>query len=203
MLLPSPLSQAATESLARIRRHRRRAPNRVRPLLAYLEEHLFDPGLTVERWCRECGVRDSDVLRQLTVLVGLTPYAYVEDLRLETACRLLADTAILIREVAAMVGYGHVRVFGRAFVRWSGVRPGDYRRQGEPRRPPRPLTLRDQEALLGEALALADRALELARSTGDREVVADVLIRKAKILSRAGDPAGIALLEEALALARE
>jgi AraC-like DNA-binding protein len=118
--------------VARIRRHRRRAPKRVRPLLAYLEEHLFDPGLTVERWCRECGVRDSEVLRQLTVLVGLTPCAYVEDLRLETACRLLADTGLLVREIAAMVGYGHVRVFGRAFVRWSGVRLAPSSWRGRP-----------------------------------------------------------------------
>lgn len=203
MPFPVPLKQAARESLARIRSHRRRAPARVEPLLAYLEEHLFDAGLTVERWRRDCGVRDPEVLRQLAVLVGLTPYAYVEDLRLETACRLLVETRLKVWEIAGLTGYGHVRVFSRAFVRWSGVRPSDYRRQGEPRRPLRPLSRRDQEALLREAVALADRALELARSTGDREVVADVLIRKAKILSRAGDPAGIALLEEALALTRE
>jgi AraC-like DNA-binding protein len=104
--------------VARIRRHRRRAPKRVRPLLAYLEEHLFDPGLTVERWCRECGGPHAVRLRRGPAL--------------ETACRLLADTGLLVREIAAMVGYGHVRVFGRAFVRWSGVRLAPSSWRGRP-----------------------------------------------------------------------
>lgn len=198
---PALLQQAAASALARIRRDRRRAPERVKPLLAYLEEHLFDPGLTVARWRRECGVRDPDVLRQLTDLAGRTPYAYVEDRRMETACRLLAGTRLKVWQIAGLLGYASVQVFSRAFTRWTGVRPSFYRERGQHR--PRPQTRHDQEELLREALALADKALELARSTGDEAVVADFLIRKAKILSRAGDPAGIALLEEALALMRE
>ena len=36
--------QAATSTFALIRADRKAAPKKLKPLLAYIEEHLFDPG---------------------------------------------------------------------------------------------------------------------------------------------------------------
>ena len=49
-------------------------------------------------------------------------------------------------------------------------------------------------------LELADRAVALAAEVGDTEIRADALVTKGAILSTAGDPTGVELMEEALLL---
>ena len=58
---------------------------------------------------------------------GLPPYAYIEDCRLEVACRLLTDTDLKVWQIAQLIGYSTLQVFSRAFDRWSGVRPTIFR----------------------------------------------------------------------------
>ena len=71
------LRQAAVESLERIQLDRAKAPQRLKPLLAYIEEHLFDPTLDVNQLKRACGVRDNSVPIQFHSAVGRPPYARV------------------------------------------------------------------------------------------------------------------------------
>ncbi|MCP4662337.1 MAG: helix-turn-helix transcriptional regulator [bacterium] len=133
--------EAAAESLMRIRRDRSRVPPRLDPLLAYIEEHLFDPTLDVNQLKRGCNIRDNSVLIRFHSTLGRTPHAYIEDRRLETACRLLSETSLRIWQVAELVGYSGIQVFSRAFMRWSGERPTAYRkkRRSPPAAEPRDL----------------------------------------------------------------
>jgi AraC-like DNA-binding protein/tetratricopeptide (TPR) repeat protein len=127
------LKSAATESLERIRQDRARVPQRLKPLLAYIEEHLFDPTLDVNQLKRSCGVRDNSVPIQFHSAVGRPPHGYIEDRRLETACRLLADTDLKIWQISELLGYSSIQVFSRAFSRWSGQRPTLYRKKARRR----------------------------------------------------------------------
>ena len=57
-----------------------------------------------------------------------TRYSWlVEEVRIETAFRLLEREDLTIAEVASALGYRHAAHFTRAFVRWTGVTPRDYR----------------------------------------------------------------------------
>lgn len=123
------LEQAAQESVERIQLDRRKAPQRLKPLLAYIEENLFNPTLDVNQLKRSCGVRDNSVPIQFHSAVGRPPHGYIEDRRLETACRLLADTHLKIWQISELLGYSSIQVFSRAFSRWSGQRPTLFRKK--------------------------------------------------------------------------
>ena len=121
---------AAAPTLARIRRDRDRAGRLVKPL-EYLESHLFDPNLNADQLMRACGVgRPSTASKGFreTTSVSLTPYAYIEDCRLEVASwLLLLRPDLTMDRIATFLGYSTGSVFGDAFERWSGIRPTVYR----------------------------------------------------------------------------
>ena len=123
------LEEAAKESIETIQLDRRKAPRRLKPLLAYIEENLFNPTLDANQLKRSCGVRDNSVPIQFHSAVGRPPHGYIEDRRLETACRLLADTNLKIWQISELLGYSSIQVFSRAFSRWSGQRPTLFRKK--------------------------------------------------------------------------
>ncbi|TDD28084.1 AraC family transcriptional regulator [Actinomadura sp. KC06] len=53
----------------------------------------------------------------------------VEQVRQAEATRLLRDTQLNIDAIAARVGYSDVRALRRAFHRWYGHAPADFRRK--------------------------------------------------------------------------
>jgi transcriptional regulator GlxA family with amidase domain len=67
--------------------------------------------------------------RAFTAEVGVPPGRYVDRVRLETARRLLEDTADGIAEVARAAGYGTPEAMRRAFLDALGVSPAEYRRR--------------------------------------------------------------------------
>jgi len=60
---------------------------------------------------------------------GLTYARVVQQVRLETARRMLGDPERKIRDVARTLGYSDPAHFTRAFHRWTGLTPRAYRRQ--------------------------------------------------------------------------
>ena len=54
--------------------------------------------------------------------------AYLTNVRMEKAKKLLLTTALSIAEVAEQSGYGDYRVFTKVFKKSEGVTPSQYRR---------------------------------------------------------------------------
>jgi AraC-like DNA-binding protein len=52
----------------------------------------------------------------------------LEGYQKETACKLLGQARYSVSEIATRLGYNDAANFGRAFRRWFGVAPGQYRR---------------------------------------------------------------------------
>jgi AraC-like DNA-binding protein len=123
------LAAAAAEPLARIRKDRERVEPGIGRILAQIEENLFDYDLSLTFLKRRCGVRDNGLLGGFTSALGKSPWAYIEQRRMETACWLLVKTRLPVWEIALLVGYSGRHVFSRAFRRWAGVRPGAYREE--------------------------------------------------------------------------
>lgn len=58
---------------------------------------------------------------------GLSPYAYVTRLRIANAKSLLEETALKVREIAALCGYSDPLYFTQAFKKQTGKTPSEYR----------------------------------------------------------------------------
>ncbi|NLS94459.1 MAG: AraC family transcriptional regulator [Planctomycetaceae bacterium] len=65
-------------------------------------------------------------------VLGVPPVHYLREHRMRTACRLLQDPTLGLKEVSSRVGYDSVSAFSTAFKRYSGSAPGDFRRQDMP-----------------------------------------------------------------------
>lgn len=68
--------------------------------------------------------RYHSLFRELT---GLSPAAYIIDLRLQSACDLLRSTDMSIKQIALQVGYDDPFFFSKLFKRHLGVSPQSYR----------------------------------------------------------------------------
>lgn len=126
--LETRLAVAAKGALATIKNDRQGAVSRLEPLLAHLEDHIFDPGLNVASLKRACGVRDNSIAILFHQHLGKAPKAYIEERRLETSTQLLAQQDLQIWRIAELVGYSSLGVFSKAFNRWMGIRPRKYRK---------------------------------------------------------------------------
>jgi AraC-like DNA-binding protein len=68
--------------------------------------------------------------RTLNRLLGKTGTSFnriLEDMRYEAAQRMLQDPAVSVVSVAWSLGYKEASAFSRAFRRWSGMTPTDWR----------------------------------------------------------------------------
>ncbi|MBO7296439.1 MAG: helix-turn-helix transcriptional regulator, partial [Clostridia bacterium] len=53
---------------------------------------------------------------------------YINALRVSEACRYLRRTNKSITEISALVGFGTLRTFNRAFIKQVGTSPSEYRK---------------------------------------------------------------------------
>lgn len=83
----------------------------------------------VDRLSREAGLSAGYLHAVMNEVAGLTPMRMLTRLRMEHAAALLLNTGLTIGAVAGQVGYGSPYAFSDVFLRFSGLRPGQYRRR--------------------------------------------------------------------------
>jgi AraC-like DNA-binding protein len=91
----------------------------------------------LEGVAREFRVAPTTLRRRLEA-EGTSYQAIKDDLRRDAAVHHLCGTRLSVAEIAATLGFQETSAFHRAFKRWSGVQPGEYRRRQaalDPRRP--------------------------------------------------------------------
>ncbi len=122
---------AARLSFEKIDRDHGAAQTKLRPLLSHIRQNLFSSGLNVQALKRACGVRDNSVSTAFGRAIGMPPRPYIEARRLETAERLLMDTALPVHQIGELVGFSSEAVFYRAFRRWRGEAPREFRQRSQ------------------------------------------------------------------------
>jgi len=95
-------------------------------LQRWVTDHL-DENLTVEVLAAQASMSPRTFARFFVRETGMTPAAYVEELRVEAAQRLLETSDLTVDAVAGRVGMRHPEILHRAFRRRVGTTPDRYR----------------------------------------------------------------------------
>ncbi len=92
---------------------------------AFMEEHYADR-IYLDQICRHAGLSKSTLLRAFTKSKGVTPYSYLENVRIGKAKELL-EQGVPPVEAALRTGFFDQGHFTNYFNRFIGVAPGIYR----------------------------------------------------------------------------
>jgi AraC-like DNA-binding protein len=128
----------AFEEFSNLRTPMMRSTNRVphhkiARALEYIRE--LPPGappetVSLDRLAEVAELSKYHFLRQFDQVVGMTPGAYLRTLRLCQAARLLRSSDTPILDIALAIGFADHPSFSRAFARYMGLTPSEYRKLG-------------------------------------------------------------------------
>jgi transcriptional regulator GlxA family with amidase domain len=123
LFLQRPGGQAQFSSHLSAQRAERRP---LRELQSWIADNL-DADLRVEILAERAAMSPRNFARFFRREIGMTPAAYVEELRVERARQLLEDSADPIDLISARCGFGTPETMRRAFGRRVGAPPAQYR----------------------------------------------------------------------------
>ena len=102
----------------------------LQPVMDYLKENLFDPGLQISALAKKAGVSETYLRRIFKKKYGLSPASFITRERMRQAKTLLeSGEDMTIQAVALQVGYRDALYFSRTFHKHFGVAPSEYYRQ--------------------------------------------------------------------------
>ncbi|WP_104912049.1 GlxA family transcriptional regulator [Pseudomonas sp. LG1D9] len=102
--------------------------SRFSELHAWIAEHLH-LDLNIPTLAAACGMSERSFVRHYRAETGQTPARAVELIRVETARRQLADSAVAIKRIAAQCGFGSEETMRRSFLRALSITPQVYRKR--------------------------------------------------------------------------
>ena len=96
-------------------------------LTRYLQEHLAEE-ISLSVLAEQFHLNPQYISQLFKSEIGVNFLAYLTNIRMEKAKKLLLTTSLSIAEVAEQSGYGDYRVFTKVFKKSEGVTPSQYRR---------------------------------------------------------------------------
>lgn len=97
-------------------------------VLSYLESH-YTSDITLTALSQRFFISEYYLCRLFKEYTGRTILAFVTELRIQHARKLLLETTMQIQDIATESGFGSVSAFTSAFRRSVGCSPRDYRKQ--------------------------------------------------------------------------
>lgn len=98
-------------------------PPLVNQAAALFDADFSDSGLDVTAAARRLGCSRCHLSRVFQAATGQTPHAYLTEVRLRTALRLVVETRMPVAEVARRCGFADASYFGKVFRRQFGDSP--------------------------------------------------------------------------------
>lgn len=95
-------------------------------VMKYMNEHLADPDLNVEKLTEDVGISRAQLHRKLKEIAGVSAGEFIRNLRLEQAARLIEEGQINITQVAYSVGFNNQTHFSTVFKKHYGMSPSEY-----------------------------------------------------------------------------
>lgn len=101
----------------------------IRNIRSFIEERYMDPNISLNALSDQFGIKDKYVSKLFREEFGENFVDFLIELRMERAKRLLVETDMPLQELAEQVGYSGAISLSRAFKKYAGFSPGDYRKQ--------------------------------------------------------------------------
>ena len=105
-------------------------PEVLKPVLQYIHEN-FTEALTLEGVAKKFHLNASYLSRIFRKSTGQNYMAYVTNLRIDHAKQLLANTDLVISEVALRCSFVNEPTFYTTFKRCTGISPGEFRKRNK------------------------------------------------------------------------
>ena len=97
-------------------------------LTRYVQEHLAEE-ISLSVLAEQFHLSSQYISQLFKSEIGVNFLAYLTNVRMEQAKKLLLSSDLPIAEVAERSGYGDYRVFTKVFKKSEGITPSQYRRE--------------------------------------------------------------------------
>lgn len=122
------LEQILTDLFGRMKSSRIMTDNlNVKRAVAMVNE-FYSSGITLDEIAEKLGITPEYLGTQFHQEMGINFSAYVKNIRMEKAKKLLLGTSLKLYEIAENVGYTDPKYFSKVFKAETGMLPADYRR---------------------------------------------------------------------------
>jgi len=101
-------------------------PQALGPVLEHIAEHYQQP-LSLTQLAAIAGQTELRLLRDFTRAIGMTPHAWIVEVRLQAARRMIEHSDLPLAAIALDAGFAHQSHMGSAFRKLLGMTPGQYR----------------------------------------------------------------------------
>ena len=103
--------------------------NPVEPALLYISEQYHNE-IKIAQLARSCAMSESYFRKVFQQNMGVSPVEYLNRYRVERAIHMIkAKKEMNVSQVAEACGFASIATFNRNFVRYSGQKPTDFKRQ--------------------------------------------------------------------------
>ncbi len=104
------------------------ASDPVRPAIDYIRNN-YSEKISVDTLAGECHLSKSYFMNLFKKVTGTTVIGYLMQVRIDKACRLLANENMTASETALSVGYTNISNFNRQFRQLTGSTPKEYKKR--------------------------------------------------------------------------
>ena len=94
-------------------------------------QNNYAHGITVTDMAAHVGISRSWLYKDFCRHFHISPFAYLQGLRIDRGKALLTNTKLSVKEIALSVGFDDPLYFSRAFKKETGISPVSYRQQNK------------------------------------------------------------------------
>lgn len=91
-----------------------------------VEQHLEEPGYSVEALSRDLCMERTGLYRKLVALLDKSPSLFIRNIRLQKAAGFILEGKLSIGEIAEKTGFSSASYLSRCFQETYGCRPSEY-----------------------------------------------------------------------------
>ena len=95
---------------------------------SYIEAHIADADLNVDKIAEALGYRRTNFYKKITALLGCSPKEYVRKRRIMRAAEMLQDEKYTVAEIAYKLGFSSPQYLSSVFKAHFGVNPSEYQK---------------------------------------------------------------------------